>query len=650
MKHLANILAMCQSISQGINEDDIKASLSDKKEKIKKEIQYLEKNKNQVAELLNVLFSTDIKVSDEFYETLSKIPICLEFEKSSYQLMGILWSEAYQRVPSDSRESFLDLWIDEGAFQFWDYINTLPTFLAHVEIPAVFASDWFLRIENAVRGDRVGGGFFKGVENYAFNFPSAGLAVFEQYMNDGLNDNDTRLHLAAIILGALRAKSAEEKTSKAVVNKWDIELKASPKTELRLCYYRSWRTSFGSGGVSIDELRSILDVAMEGTKEEQEEAFDVVRRLCLGQTGEEFSCFVLQWLTKHVSPELSPDAKLSVVDMVSRLRDYQGRDKQLIDTADSNKLILGIQPIEQEHSKIWKQIEYYLVRWLHENMSRFSELLKRIAERNPETLAELFMNDEFEHLVSQMGRRGMQRFITDCIFSRSDTIRRLGNILFQKIKVETISDEVVKQMSNTELRLVLWEFIREPFFDGEDTARFLQVLEPLFQNVSDRELKDEFENEMVLQAINYPGSCLKKWKEVKKPSDLLKRVIAKVDGYFEDLKKVHNSPANSFLFPNFLEAAERGSRDFSYRVSQGVHDRSLISQLVPTVDLIYGDNWCVLGQGGQNGLGDPFPMNRFFHQIELPRLVVLSPEIMALRRINAEQKIRRLQTEEMEHE
>ena len=55
-------------------------------------------------------------------------------------------------------------------------------------------------------------------------------------------------------------------------------------------------------------------------------------------------------------------------------------------------------------------------------------------------------------------------------------------------------------------------------------------------------------------------------------------------------------------------------------------------------------------QGEQDGPGDPFPMNRFSHQMELPRLEVLMPEIMALRRINATENIRRLQTEEMRHE
>ena len=642
MKHLVNILAMCQSISQGIDEDDIKASLSDKKEKLKKEIQYLKKNKKRAAELLHILFLEEIKVSEEFYETLSKIPICLEFEESSYQLMGILWREAYQQVPFDSRESFLDLWMDKETFQFWNCISALPKFLAHVEVPALFASDWFLRIGNAVSGNLAGGSFFRGVENYAFNFPSIGLTVFEQYIKDGLND--TRLHLAAIILGALRAKSKKEQTFKEAVNKWDIKIKASRKTELRLCYYRSWRTSFGSGDVSTDELRSVLDIAMEGTVEEQEEAFDVVRRLCLGQIEEEFSCFVLQWLTKHVSPELSPEAKLSVVDMVSRLRDYQGRDKPLIDTADSNKLILGIQPIEKKHIGIWEKIEEYLIKLLDENTDWFGELLKQIAEKNPETLIELFMDNKLEYLVSEINRMGPSQLIVECIFSMSNTYRKLGNVLIQKIDIEILYDEVmkVKQVSDTELRLALWESIRMPFTDSKKTARFLLMMECLVRNASDNELRDEFENEMVLQATNYPGACLKEWKEIEKPSDLLKRVIAKAEGYFEKQKKLQNSPANSFQFPEYMETIEKERRGLSQRFLE-TRDQSLVSQIFPTVDLIYGD---LLAQGEKGEIGKPRPLEELSFQVEMPRLERLQPESMALRRFEAEQKIRRLQNEE----
>ena len=641
MKKLANISNMCQSISRLVDENEIKAGLLNQKDQIKEEICYLEKNKEQVTELLKILFPQGITVDNVFYETLSKIPPCLEFEEPSDQLIGILWGEAYQQISSSSREIFLSVWIDKEASQFWDYVCALPTFLSNVEVPTVFASSWFLKIGNTVKGNLAGGDFFRGVENYAFNFPSAGLTVLDQYIKDGLDD--MRLHLAAIILGAVRAKSEKENVLKETVNKWDVE--ARQKTELRRCYYRSWTTSFRRAGISTNKLSLVLDKAIEGTIEEQNEAFDVVRRCSSGRIEEQFAHFIFHWLNKHVSSELSPDAKYSITDTVYKLRDCQGRNRALIDTADANKLILSIQPIKKEYANIWEKMEHYLVHRLRENTDSFGKLIKQVADKNPETLIELFINRKLEYLISEMNRIGISQLIADCIFSTSDIQRRLGNVLLQRIEIETLSDTVmkVKQISGKELRLALWESIRMPSVDGKKTARLLLMMESLVRNTSDNELRDEFENEMVLQAINYPGVCLIEWKKIEEPSDLLKRVIVKAESYFEKQKKFQNSSANSFQFPEYMGATEKARRDLSQRFLE-TRDQSLVSQIFPTVDLIYG-NLFTLSQGEPGDIGEPMPLEELSFQVEMPRLERLQPESMALRRFEAEQKIRRLQDE-----
>ena len=641
MKKLANISKMCQSISRLVDENEIKASLLNQKDQIKEEILYLEENKGQVAELLNILFPQGIAADYEFYETLSKIPPCLEFEEPSDRLIGILWSGAYQQIPSPRRENFLSVWVDKESSQFWDYVYALPTFLSNVEISTAFASNWFLKIGNAVKGNLAGGDFFRGVENYAFNFPSAGLTVLDQYVKDGLDN--MRLHLAAIILGAVRAKSEKENVLKETVNKWDVE--ARQKTELRRCYYRSWTTSFRRGGISTNKLSLVLDKAIEGTIEEQNEAFDIVRRCSSRRVEEEFARFVFQWLNKHVSSELSSDAKYSIADTVYKLRDCQGKNRALIDTADANKLILSIQPIKKEYANIWEKMEYYLVHRLRENTDNFGKLIKQVADKNPETFIELFIDRKLEYLISEMNRIGISQLITDCIFSTSDIQRRLGNVLLQRISIETLSDTVmkVKHISDKELRLALWESIRMPSIDGKKTARFLLMMESLVRNTSDNELRNEFENEMVLQAINYPGVCLKEWKKIEKPSDLLKRVIAKAEGYFEKQKELQNSPANSFQFPEYMETIEKERRGLSQRFLE-TRDQSLVSQIFPTVDLIYGD---LLAQGEKGEIGEPRPLEELPFQVKTPRLERLQPESMALRRFEAEQRIRHLRDGEI---
>ena len=643
MEKLANISNMCQSISRLVDENEIKASLLNQKDQIKEEICYLEENKKQVAELLNILFPQGITVDNGFYETLSKIPPCLEFEEPSDRLIGILWGEAYQQVSYSSREIFLNVWIDKEASQFWDYVYALPTFLSNVEVSTVFASNWFLKIGNAVKENLAGGDFFRGVENYAFNFPSAGLTVLDQYVKDGLDD--MRLHLAAIILGAVRAKSEKENILKEIVNKRDVE--ARQNTELRRCYYRSWGTSFRRGRISKNKLGLVLDTAIEGTIEEQNEVFDVVRRCSSGRIEEEFAHFVFQWLNKHVSSELSPDAKYSIADTVYKLRDCQEKNRALIDTAGANKLILSIQPIKKEYANIWEKMEHYLVHRLRENTDSFEKLLKQVADKNPETLIELFIDRKLEYLISEMNRIGISQLIADCIFSTNDVQRRLGNVLLQRIDIETLSDTVmkVKHVSDKELRLALWESIRMLSADGKKTARFLLMMESLVRNTSDNELRDEFENEMVLQAINYPGACLKEWEKIEKPSNLLKRVIVKAGSYFEKQKKLQNSSANSFQFPEYMEATEKAHRNLSQRFLE-TRDQSLMSQIFPTVDLIYG-NLFIPSQGELEKIGEPIPLEELSFQVEIPRLERLQPESMVLRRYEAEWKIQCLQDEEI---
>ena len=137
---------------------------------------------------------------------------------------------------------------------------------------------------------------------------------------------------------------------------------------------------------------------------------------------------------------------------------------------------------------------------------------------------------------------------------------------------------------------------------------------------------------------------MKEWKEIEKPSDLLKRVIAKADGYFEKQKKFQNSPANSFQFPEYMEADEKARRDLSQRFLK-TRDQSLVSQISPTVELIYGNSF-ILSHGKQGEIGEPMSLEELSSQVEMPRLERLQPESMALRRFEAEQKIRRLQNEE----
>ena len=632
MKTLQYLQTLCYSLSQSMDSSEINVKLSQFKDQIEDEIKYIVENKQHVHELLETLFPQGIPDNSGFYTSLTNIPNSLEFGDSSYQLLGLLWSQAYRQLPPNRSPGFLDYWVQNDDVQFWNFILALETFLLNAKAPSNLISKLFLKISNAVRNDMAGGNFYKAVEAYAFSLPSDGLEVLDQYLEVGLDD--TKLHIAAVVLGVIRSKSFEDRSYEEAVNIRDLRLKGSPKTIFRLCYLRSWSVAFSRGGVSYDKIRSVLDSAMEGTSAEQDESFAVIDRCLIGQSNEDVLEFALGWLNRNVSSGLSSNAKLSVLTVLSRVQESRNDGSGGLKTPFIHSLILAIQPIDVGEIGLWKEVESILVSQLKESARDFNELLIQITERNPKPLIEHFKNREFSYLISEMNKEDVRGLVTECVFSKSDNVRRLGSVLFQRVKIDGLSDEVIKGKADSELNAVLWEFVRGAF-DGESTARFLILLEPLYRNASDHALADDFEQEMVLQAINFPGACLDKWKELENPSDLLNRVIAKAEDYFEQLQSVKDSPAYSFEFPGLREADENGRRVISKSISESVREKSLFQQFVKRVSLLYGDSWCILGQGDQKGIGESLPLHDFSTVMEIPRLEILTPEMMALRRLKA---------------
>ena len=639
MKTLLNLQTLCYSLSQSMDSSEVNAKLSLFKDQIEDEIQYIAENKQKVRELLGILFPQGISDSNSFYKVLSNVPHCLGFVESSYQLMGMFWSQAYRQLPPNCKEDFLDYWVDNDEFQFWSYILALQSFLLNVEVPSTYTSKWFLKIGNVVRDDLAGGNFYRAIEIYVFKSPASGLDIFDQYVSTELDE--LKLHIAAIILGVLRSKSIQDKSFEKEVNKRDVSLKSSPKLQLRLCNLRSWSFAFCRGGVSMEKMRLVLDLAMERSAAEQDEAFAAVYRCLNGQVKENVVQFTLQWLNRYASPGLSSNAKRSVLKIISRLQECQEAGRQILETPRTNSFILAIQPIDVKDVEIWKEVESFLVTQLHKSIGNFKELLIQITEITPKSFIEQFKNRVFSLLISEMGKVDVQGLVSDCLFSEREQVRRLGSMLFQRIRIDDFPDDVMKGRSDTELNPVLWEFVRGTF-DGESSARFLLLLEPLFRNASDCALLDDFEQEMVLQAINFPGACLEKWKKFENPSDLLNRVIANAENYFELLQSVKDSPAYSFQFPGLREADEIGRRDMSKNISESVRKQSLFEQLSKRVSLLYGDSWCMLGQGDQRGIGETLPLHDFSSVMEVPRLEILAPEMMALRRLEASVKLQDL--------
>ncbi|MFW9876708.1 MAG: hypothetical protein ACFFG0_26740 [Candidatus Thorarchaeota archaeon] len=596
---------------------------------VEKEIDFLFGNTEKVTQILKILFPENIPLTSEFYNKLSNFYNYLGFNSTTYKLIGVLWIEAYKLLEKSDKEKLLTVFVVEKDVEFWDILNSLSTFLGEIELSPDFASKWFYMIGEKIKGDGMRGIFYNSIDDYSFKFPQSALIILEQLIREEFDDID--LEISARILGSVRSSSEVRNIHKEIIKKWDDKLKKDHQTGFRLCYHRSWLTSFQKGTVKRNRLKSLLSKMMEGNQREIDEAFYVMYKCLLSKLNDKpFINFAMSWFKQNASSQIPSLAKYCVTNSVVILSNTSQGKKRLIDLDETNKLIISILPINLDDTGTLKEVERYLVRRLHENKEEFEKLLNQVLEADSEGLLKILENDEFRYLKSEISKTDLSLFVFNLLFSKNDKKREIGFKLFREIKTDSLPDEVLKQIDETQLNIAILEFIQNRFI-GQLTSKFLLMFEPAFRNVSP-ELKEFFKKKMVFQAVNYPGECLEKWEKVSDPSELLKNVISSAKKYFEKLRNIHDSHANSFLFPEFQQAAEKADREFLKKFSESVREKSVFIKFAKNIDMIYGEHF-------SDNLDSPFPLTEMSQSLEVPRLEIIDPELMMIKRMQARVKI-----------
>jgi hypothetical protein len=160
------------------------------------------------------------------------------------------------------------------------------------------------------------------------------------------------------------------------------------------------------------------------------------------------------------------------------------------------------------------------------------------------------------------------------------------------------------------------------------------MLEARFQRAAP-ELINEFKQEMLLQAINYPGECLEAWKQINNPSELVRSVLESTEQYFKKMRDISKLSAVSFVFPELERALALGHREFSRKLSEG-DNKSAFASIFKTVHVIYGKQTSTVIEGK---LSNPTPFTETSLSTELPRLELIDPEGMTIRRMQAAAEI-----------
>lgn len=564
-----------------------------------------------------------------FYSRLTMWDTELPASPDAHRLLAVLLTQA-RRTWSAESDCLLEALNSPGHDGFFPMLDALPVFLAENELSAPFAAKWFLAIAERLRGDMGGGGFWQGLREFAAHFPLRTLDVVDLLLSD--KPTDQSMWVAARLLGVCRAASSSE-TEKARLATTETKWAASRRPEERLYFHRSWMSTAGERALTPTEFAVLRERMEQGSEKEFEDAFFVITQILASvKTTPDVRTVGLGWLRQHASATLGPEPKFQLAAFVQNASKDQG---------NVDDLLPAIQPIALEHVGTWRLLETVLVKRLKEvPNTHFLNLFDALASDSQGAFAVAFgTSGLMERLPRELAhdKKLTNGVLANLLFSYGGHRRRLGLRLFERLPTGTISTDVYAGKREDEVLLALLE-LRRSLPRPAVVADYLLLLAPFMEKAS-AELQAEYGDEVLVQAKNLPGECLRRFKAEAGKSTIIDGMVAKAEAYVAALKAVAGSPIAEMAVPGFDRAWKEQQRRFQNNVAEGAKDRSVWAQIVSEVHILYGDQFAVDHGGDLSGT----PFKKSYVQTEVPSLDFIDPEGMTIRRLEASRAIEQLE-------
>ncbi len=564
-----------------------------------------------------------------FYSRLTFWDTELPASADAHRLLAAVLTQARQAWQAE-QDRLLEALNSRDHEGFFPMLDALPVFLAENELPARFAAKWFVTIAERLRGDMGGGGFWLGLKEFAIHFPFRALEGVDFLLSD--EPTEDSMWVAARLFGVARA-SASSEAEKTRLADTGTRWASSRRPDERLYFHRSWMSTAGERAMTPAEFATLLEQMEQGSEKEFEDAFFVVTQ-CLAsvKTTAEVRDTGLAWLRKRASSGLGPQPKFQIVAFVHNASEDQG---------DVDDLLWAVQPIALEHVGTWRLLDTVLVKRLRETSdTRFLKLFDGLANQSQGAFAAAFGTDGLmERLPRELAhdKKLADGLLANLLFSYDGHRRRLGLRLFERLPTGTISSDVFVGKKDEEVLLALLE-LRRSLPRPSAVADYLLLLAPYVEKAS-AELKAEYADEVLVQAKNLPGACLKRFKAEAGKSTIIDGAVVKADAYVAALTAASNSPLADMAVPGFTRAWREQQRRFQNDVAEGAKGRSVLAQIMTEVHVLYGDAFAVDNGGDINGT----PFKESYVQMEVPGLEFIDPEGMTLRRLGASRAIEKLE-------
>jgi hypothetical protein len=578
--------------------------------------------------LVEAIFGNDIPKDGSFFPPLVCFAQYLDFSDQAKEIVGLVWARAFSHLDPAQIEVVLFALPEVGQF-LGLMLEALPFMVERQRLSPATLIRFTEGLAEKLSGKWGGQGLDRALERFADNQPNETVEALDSNV-----PSDRNLGILGVLLGRLRMKFPDEPIASKVV-RLENEFKASPELLTRNVFYQSWLQEAFEGRLTAGRLNQLCSMADSHGTEDIHHLIVLIATF-LKSTRLDLPAFqaAIAWLEKRASPDISDIGKMHIVEFASFF-DKRFEEKLGIWRPNLAQLVISILPIAAEHKRIWDSLEFYLSPLLPNDPATFRLVFEALAERNGKNwLKVLKEHPGMTQLLSQMKTSPQNDLIGSFCLSPDRIQRHIGLFFFDELDFDGLPTDLMNMCDVRSCWLLLNEVISANL-TAESAGRCLISLLGQADRVG-QEFTQGLKSELLMQAKNYPGACGELFVKHAGENVILKEVVAQRETYFQALVKAKQSPVSRMQIPGYHQALEEFHRNFYNEIQEGSVKYSALLSVIPSVKILYGHTWSSF-HGNQ--LSDPTDMHKFSHSVELPRMELIDPEQMQLRRLQSHVEI-----------
>lgn len=574
--------------------------------------------------------------TDEFVRLSLDIYHRLGFSGEAQKFLGRLWREAAVRWDGNRRAVFLSLLLRDR-HEVFETLDIAVELFRGQQFSADEVYPWIEEAHRRVANDMYQKGFRAVTQAFCGTSPDAAILVCERWL--ATRPPSPSLNVISNMIGWLRIEEHRSAEIGAHFRRLENRVQAGGYPAWRSLFIQSW--THRSGHFPITE----------------QQAMDLRNRFVVPNSNEETTawCILLNsvvhndrtaWYWAHrelmsmAIPALVQDSK-NWIGIAALYGIEHAQQTDSIPTEQWRDLFRLLLPISVG-APLWNVVHETLASLASENWADMRRLIELLAAHCAGSWHQELRGGDFRWFFQDLkAKTPISLIATELCFGACEGIREIGLLFFDECGIERLDPNAVQTATPVQIELLLLEVQRRHISYGA-LARLHASLPERVDEIQ-AHLPELLYDEIALQCMNtneYRETLL-----IARPDhEYLHAIVVDARERLETISKASRSAAFRMQAPGQERAQLLHDRRLVREVSASVKQHSTFLGLFSSIHLLYGGaEPRIFRRDGELSL--PIQMHSSSSSVEIPRLEIIDPEGMTLRRISAAVRVRMLEPE-----